>query len=262
CDLAIGLTSGRSGRFPARADLLAPDLHGVAAIIEAGAQRRAAVLDAVGLSLVANVAGAVWGLRGAPGVERASLAVNVTALAALADGATADVALIGAVIVANAAVGAWQERQAGQAAQALERLSAATARVLRDGAMVRLPAAELVPGDVLLLAPGDRIAADARLLEAAGLEVDEAALTGESLSVPKAPTGGADASRVVLEGSDVLVGTGRAVVVAVGPHTRMGATAAALALHETRESPLGRRLSDMLREMLPLIGAGGAAVVA
>jgi cation-transporting ATPase I len=86
CDLAIGWSSGRSGQFPARADLLAPDLGALIAILEAGARRDAATRDAVALSAVANVAGAVWGFRGQPGIERASLAVHITALAALADG--------------------------------------------------------------------------------------------------------------------------------------------------------------------------------
>lgn len=353
CDLAIGLSSGRSGRFPARADLLAPDLGAVAAIIEAGAAREAATRDAVGLSIVANVVGAIWGFRGAPGVERASLAVYATALGALADGwarlrggtrpssvaarladprperwgrrdvaatlrdlqasatglttaeatarqrtaqpqerahpilvavldqlrspitgilaagagfslalgAPADVAFIGGMIAVNAAIGVWQERQAGRAAEALARIGAASARVLRDGQSATIPASAVVPGDILLLAPGDRVAADARIIAAHGLEVDEAALTGESLPVPKAAAGGTDAGRVVLEGSDVTVGTARAAVVAVGSQTRLGATAAALALDETEQSPLGQRLGRLLRQFLPLAAAGGAIVI-
>ena len=352
-DLAIGVSSGRSSRFPARADLLAPDLTAVAAIVEAGARRDRAARDAVGLSVVANAVGAVWGFRGAPGIESASRAVYITALGALADGwlrlrggersrstiahlvdprperwgrrsvasvlkalntseeglttgqaaqrhreippahhrnallmamldqlrspltgilaagaglslvlgAPLDVAIIGATIAVNAAVGAWQEHQAGQAAEALQRMSTASARVLRDGMPVTLPASEIVPGDILLLATGDRVAADARILSAHGLEVDEAALTGESLPVTKAPTGGTEASRVVLEGSDVTVGAGRAAVVAVGRETRMGATAAALTVDETNQSPLSVRLSTMLRQLLPLAATGGALVV-
>ncbi len=353
CDLAIGLTSGRSGRFPARADLLAPELGAVAAIVDAGAARAAATRDAVGLSLVANVAGALWGFRGAPGIERASLAVYATALAALADGwarlrggarpaamaarladprperwgrrdvpttlrdlrttatglttaeaiarhrttrpaerahpivgalldqlrspitgmlavgagfslalgAPADVAFIGGMLAVNAAIGVWQEHQAGRATEALARIGAATARVLRDGQAVTVPATAVVLGDILLLAAGDRVAADARVVAAQGLEVDEAALTGESLPVPKAATGGADGQHVVLEGSDVTVGNGRAVVVAVGAQTRLGATAAALAAGETGHSPLSLRLGRLLRQFLPLAAAGGAIVV-
>jgi cation-transporting ATPase I len=354
CDLGVGLTTGRSSNFPARADLLAPDLRAVAAIVEAGARRDKAVRDSVLCSILANAFGAAWGLRGAPGVERSSHVVYITALAAMADGwarsrggkrrgsalalirdprperwgrqgvadvlgalgttengltseaaaqrrktakpkarrngliyavleqlrspltavlatgaglslllrKTADVFIIAAVIVVNAAVSAFQERQAGRAAEVLETLATASARVLRDGSPTTVPADEVVPGDVLLLASGDRVAADARLVKAQGLEVDEAALTGESLPVSKSTEAPSDAGRVVLEGSDVTVGTGRAVVVAVGRHTRMGATAAALALEEEEQDALGARLNRLLKQVLPLIAAGGAVVAA
>lgn len=353
CDLAIGVGAGRSP-FPARADLLAPDLSGVAAVVTAGARRKASVRDAVALSLLGNACGAVWGFRGRPGVERAASMVNVAALGALGIGwlrmhggerlrsslsrlvdphperwgrrsvesvfqaletteaglttvqavarrratepvvrrnglvtallaqiyspltgilaagaglslvlgSTADVVMIGAMIVANASAGAWQEYRADQAAAALRRMGSVTARVLRDGRSVEVAANDVVPGDVLLLAPGDRVAADVRLFSTNGLEVDEAALTGESLPLAKGPSGGADASRVVLEGSDVVVGTARGVVVAVGPDTRLGSIAAALNLDEAPSSPLATRLSRMLRQLLPLIATGGAIVTA
>ncbi len=353
CDLAIGVTADRSW-FPARADLLVPDLSAVAATITAGAHRETTTRDSVGLSILANIIGVVWGLRGNPGVARASYAVNLAALGALGIGwarmrgasrsrsstihlvdphperwgqrstenvlqtldtteegltsaqvverrraaqpvlhrgglltavldqvwspltgilaagaglsltlgATADAAMIGAMIVANAAAGVWQERRVDQAAAALERMVTVTARVIRDGRTVELPANEVVSGDLLALAPGDRVAADARLLSANGLEVDEAALTGESLPVQKAAAGGTDASRVVLEGSAVTAGTGLAAVVAVGRDTRIGAIAAALANNETPPSPLSARLNLMLRQVLPLIAAGGAVVTA
>ncbi len=353
CDLAIGLSSGRTSRFAARADLLAPDLSAVAAIVDAGTRRDASARDAALLSMVSNGVGAVWGLRGAQGIEGASRAVYVTALAALGTGwarlrggerskssilrlvdprperwgrrsvtsvlaalnttemglstiqaeqrqrtsrpqikrnalllavldqlrspltgilaagaglsvvlgSPLDVVLIGVTIALNAAVGAWQEHQAGQAAEALARMGTASARVLRDGVAVTIPATRIVPGDILLLASGNRIAADARVLEAHGFEVDEAALTGESLPVAKVAVGGTDASRVLLEGSDVTVGSARAVVIAVGEKTRMGATAAALSTEDARKSPLSVRLSAMLRQLLPLAAAGGAIVV-
>jgi len=352
CDLAIGLTSGRSARFPARADLMAPDLSAVAAVIDAGARRDATAGASVGLSLGANVLGGAWGLQGRPGLERASYATYAAALSSigvgwqrlrggrrshslvarltdprperwgrlreevvlraldsrvegltseeaaqrrgrppasarrnpllsavsdqlqspltgvlaaggalsLALGAPADVVMIGAVIVANVLVGSWQERQAGRAAEALEQIGTINARVVRDGRTVEVAAHEVVTGDVLLLASGDRVVADARLLEAAALEVDEASLTGESLPVSKGPQAEPHGARVVLEGSDVTVGSGRAVVVAVGEGTRLGATAAALAIDETRESPLGQRLNDLFRRGLPLIVGAGALV--
>lgn len=351
-DLAIALTSGRSGRFAARADLLATELSSVAAVIEAGVTRDAAVRDSVLASIASNVAGVVWGLGGNPRFERASQATYVSALAAIAAGYlrlrgglrprsvserlsdprperfgrqsvqatlaalgssqegltrveaqarrrieaepkqrsalldavldqvnspltailaagaavslalgdTGDVAMIAAVIVVNTAAGAWQEHQAGRAAEALQRMSARTATVVRDGELEPISADELVPGDVIALAAGDRVPADGRLIAADDLEVDEAALTGESMPVPKVAEGGTDASRIVLEGSDVIVGSARAVVVAVGGGTRMGATAAAIALEETKESPLGQRLGRMFRQGLPLIVGGGLLV--
>jgi P-type E1-E2 ATPase len=182
------------------------------------------------------------------------------AVLSLAMGATADVLIIGSVIVVNAAVGAWQERQAGAAARALERMGGATGRVLRHGTVRELSAEEVVKGDVLLLGAGDRVLADARLLEADSLELDEAALTGESLPVAKAPDSEHTDARVVLEGSDVTVGSGKAVVVAVGEGTRWGATAAALAVEETKESPLGQRLDRLFRQGMPVVIAGGALV--
>lgn len=354
CDLAIGISDGHTP-FPARADLLTPDLVAVAAVVEAGARRDATVRDSVALSILSNAVGGIWGFWGCPDVRRAPVAANVAAIGALgagwirlrsteqarssvspvADphperwgrrsalevlhafatteagltttqaverrrilhpsarrnrllpavldqlrspltgilaggaglslflGATADAVMVAAMLIANAAVGVWQEYRTDQAAEALERMGTAVARVLRDGRAVTVPANEVVRGDILLLARGDRVTADARLLSAQGLEVDEAALTGESLPVPKAPDGGIDASRVILEGSDVTVGTGRAVVVAVGPKTRMGATAAALALDEMQgNTSLSARLNRMLQQVLPIAGAGGAIVAA
>ncbi len=182
------------------------------------------------------------------------------ALLSLTLGAVGDVAMIGAVIAVNTLVGAWQERQAGRAAEALQRMSARTATVVRDGEPAEIDADELVPGDLLLLGGGDRVPADARLIEANEFEVDEAALTGESLPVTKLASGGTDASRVVLEGSDVTVGTAKGIVIAVGGGTRMGATSAAIMLEETKASPLGQKLGQMFSQGIPLIVGGGLLV--
>lgn len=201
-----------------------------------------------------------------PGIVLEQLRSPLTAALAagagvsLALGALGDMALVASVIAANTAVGAWQQRQAGRAADALARIAPRCATVLRDGRAQTRESSELVPGDVIVLAAGDRVPADARLIEADDLEVDEAALTGESSPVAKAASGTAASERIVLEGSDVLVGSARAVVVAVGANTRIGATAAALALEQTRESPLGARLGRMLREALPIILGGGVIV--
>jgi magnesium-transporting ATPase (P-type) len=167
-------------------------------------------------------------------------------------------ALIGMSLTINVVAGIWQERQVTRGGEAVQRLGGPTARVLRDGKPVTLPADGLVPGDVLVLMQGDRVSADARVLSADSLEVGEAALTGESLPVAKGPTLPGDHNRIVLEGSDVIVGTGLAVVVAVGRHTRLGATTAAMGVNAERESPLGARLARVLRVALPVALTGGA----
>jgi calcium-translocating P-type ATPase len=134
--------------------------------------------------------------------------------------------------------------------------------VLRDEVPARVPTSELVHGDVLLLGAGDRVPADARVLTAEGLEVDEAALTGESLPVAKSADNGTDASRILLEGSDVTSGRGNAVIVAVGAETRLGATAAALAGDERPPSALEERLRVIVARGLPLMVLSGAALTA
>jgi calcium-translocating P-type ATPase len=190
-------------------------------------------------------------------------ALGIGALLSLAMRAAADVGLIGAVVGANATIGAVEEARVGRAVEALEQMGSTTAAVLRDGAPVRVPAAQVVPGDVLLLSPGDRVPADARLIHSRGLQVDEATLTGESLPVEKDALGETPASRVVLEGSDVTVGHARALVFAVGSDSRLGATAAALGMTASPESPLNRRLSRMVRELMPFaLGGAGLVVLA
>lgn len=352
CDLGIGLTDDRS-RFPARADLLAPDLLSLNAIIEAGARREIVARDAVGLSIISNIAGLLWGWQGLPGVESASRAVHITALMALADGwwrlrggtrarstltrlvdpqperwgrrsvaetlhllktheqglstsqarerwqktpafrqgsvlgkellnqlrspligilaagavlslwlgSTGDVVIITATITANVVISVWQEHKANRVAEALRHMGTSQARVLRDQRVVLLAASEVVPGDILLLSSGESIAADARVIESEGLEVDEAALTGESLPVAKFAKQGTDVSRIVLEGSNVTVGTGQAVVFAVGDATRLGATRRALREDGEQQSPLGARLSQILGFFLPISAIGGGVVV-
>lgn len=184
------------------------------------------------------------------------------AILSLVVGVGTDAAIIAATLGINILAGAWQERRTDRVARALEQLErGASARVLRDGRSVVVRTSEVVTGDVMLLAAGDRVAADARITNAERLEVDEAALTGESLPVSKRVTGGIDAQRIVLEGSDVTTGTGRAVVVAVGPETRLGATAAALGAQEEQRDVLAARLARLLRQSLPVAAVGGAVVI-
>src|SRR3546814_20643761 len=140
-------------------------------------------------------------------------------------------------------------------------MAAPTTTVLRDGAEQRLDTTELVPGDVILLAEGDAVGADARLVEAASLQIAEASLTGESEAVTKsvamlsAPAGVGDRVNMVFAGTDVTRGRGRAVVTATGMATALGGVARLPGAHSDEPTPPHRDVA--------LIGrAPGLAVIA
>jgi Ca2+-transporting ATPase len=160
-----------------------------------------------------------------------------------------DAVVITLVIVVNTTVGVAQEVKADRAITALASLSAPHARVLRDGEQAEIPAAEVVVGDVLVLAEGDIVPADATVVEAAALLVDEAALTGESVPVDKSAD--ADPERpgdVVSAGTVVVRGRGRAVVTATGTRSAMGRIAA-LMVTGSGLTPLQRRLAGVGRAL-------------
>ena len=149
-----------------------------------------------------------------------------------------------------------QESKAEAAIEALQNMTAATCKVLRDGKMVILPSTELVPGDVVLLEAGDSVPADGRIIENASLQIEEAALTGESVPVYKAlaalslgagqdeiPLG--DRKNMCYMGSTVVYGRGKAVIIGTGMNTEMGKIAGALAATEQEETPLQRKLDDL-----------------
>lgn len=145
-----------------------------------------------------------------------------------------DAVVIVAIVLINAVIGAVQEGRAAEALAALRSLETATARVLRQGSTARIEAADLVPGDVVVLAAGDRVPADIRLFEAQNLEIDEAILTGESLAVSKQTAvveeraGVADQVNSAFSGTHVMRGGGRGMVVGTGTATQMGAIASRL----------------------------------
>jgi len=153
--------------------------------------------------------------------------------------------VISAIVLLAALLGFVQEYRAERAIEALRRMAAPTASVLRDGRATDVPARELVPGDVLLLHAGDRISADGRLVEAVNLQVEESALTGESLAVEKGtdplpaadlPVG--DRVNMVYAGTAVTYGRGRALVVGTGMSTEFGAIARLLETIERTKTPL------------------------
>jgi P-type Ca2+ transporter type 2C len=164
------------------------------------------------------------------------------------EGAPWDAIVITAIVVANAVLGYVQEARAEHAVAALQRMAAATAGVLRDGREERVPASEVVPGDVLLLAEGDAVAADGRLVDAAALKVAEASLTGESEAVLKdvAPiaehVGIGDRVNMVFTGTAIARGRGRAIVTATGMGTEMGTVARLLETTDVQSTPLQREV--------------------
>ncbi|MGV8978557.1 MAG: cation-translocating P-type ATPase [Cellulomonas sp.] len=170
-----------------------------------------------------------------------------------ADGLPFDAVVIAVIVVLNGVLGYVQQARAENAVAALARMTATTATVVRDGVAVRLPTRELVPGDVLVLAEGDTVAADARLMSAAALRVSESALTGESEPVEKdartlpEPAALADRFDMVFHGTAVTQGVGRAVVTSTGMSTQMGQIADLL--HATHEgpTPLQREISRIGR---------------
>ena len=168
----------------------------------------------------------------------------------------ADAVIILSVVILNSVLGVVQEAKSEQALEALQEMSAAQSKVIRDGKMSHMPSSELVPGDVVLLEAGDSVPADCRVLESASMKIEEAALTGESVPVEKhadAIALAADADDVPLGdrknmcymGSTVVYGRGRAVVVGTGMKTEMGKIATALTQAKKELTPLQMKLNEL-----------------
>ena len=168
----------------------------------------------------------------------------------------ADVIIIMAVVIINSVLGVVQEAKSEQALEALQQMSAAQSKVIRDGKMAHLPSAELVPGDIVLLEAGDSVPADCRVLESASMKIEEAALTGESVPVEKhtdaialdagtddVPLG--DRKNMCYMGSTVVYGRGKAVVAATGMKTEMGKIADALTTAKKELTPLQIKLNEL-----------------
>jgi Ca2+-transporting ATPase len=167
-------------------------------------------------------------------------------------GDTVEAIAILAIVVLNAIMGIIQESRAEASLAALKKLAAPESQVLRGGHRVSIPAAELVPGDIVFLEAGNYIPADLRLLEAVNLRVDEASLTGESLPVEKnaqtrleadIPLG--DRKNTAFMGTLVNYGRGQGVVVSTGMNTQLGMIATMLQSVENEETPLQHRLDQL-----------------
>src|SRR5262245_27225225 len=174
----------------------------------------------------------------------------------LGAGAVVDAAVILAVVAANAAVGYLTESRVERTLASLQDGSAPPAVVRRDGEEAIVPAASLVPGDVLLLRPGADVLADARVMEVTGLTADQSALTGESLPVPKTPAPAPtatvlpDRANMVYAGTRIVEGSGVAVVTATGRGTEIGHVRALLADTTTPPTPLERQLEKVGRVLV------------
>ncbi|MBQ5793922.1 MAG: cation-translocating P-type ATPase [Clostridia bacterium] len=175
-----------------------------------------------------------------------------------------DVIIILAVVLINAVLGVYQESKAEKAIEALQEMSAATSKVLRDGKVQIVHSEDLVVGDIILLEAGDAVPADARILENASLKVEEAALTGESVPVTKfidtiylregekdVPLG--DRKNMLYMGSTVVYGRGTAVVTATGMDTEMGKIAGALSEAQEGQTPLQRKLAQLSKILTWLV---------
>ena len=196
------------------------------------------------------------------------IAAAVSALTGMLSGESewAEVIIIIAVVLLNAILGVVQESKAEAAIEALQTMTAATCKVIRDGKQVVIPSAELVPGDIVILEAGDAVPADGRIIENASLKIEEAALTGESVPVNKLidalnlvgenqdiPLG--DRKNMCYMGSTVVYGRGKAVITETGMDTEMGKIAGALAQAKDEETPLQKKL-DALGKSLSFIVLG------
>ena len=192
-------------------------------------------------------------------------AAAVSAVTSLIEGESmAEVIIILVVVLLNAVLGVYQESKAEAAIEALQTMTAATSKVLRDGKHISLPSADLVPGDIVLLEAGDSVPADGRILESASLKIEEAALTGESVPVNKiidkllpaeggkdVPLG--DRKNMCYMGSTVVYGRGRMVITGTGMDTEMGKIAGALAATQDEQTPLQRKLDELGRTLSKLV---------
>ncbi len=165
-----------------------------------------------------------------------------------------DVFIILIVVLINAVLGVYQESKAEKALESLQKMAAATSKVLRDGVVAVVKSEDLVVGDVILLEAGDAVPADGRIIECASMKIEEAALTGESVPVNKTdetipesdkdiPLG--DRKNMVYMGSTVVYGRGRVVITHIGMDTEMGKIANALALAQEEKTPLQKKLSQL-----------------
>lgn len=188
--------------------------------------------------------------------------LGVSAVISVMTGGLVDAAVIGGVVLINAAIGYFTERQAEKTISALDTISPSSARVIREGAPVEIDPAEVVPGDIMVLAHGSFISADARLIKTHHLSLDESALTGESLPVNKSAdfigtehTPLADRRNMAYRGTSVAGGSGLCLVVATGGHTELGQIQAMTGGAAPPPTPMQKQLDELGRQLAIMSGA-------
>lgn len=171
----------------------------------------------------------------------------------------ADAAIILAVVLLNAVFGVFQESKAEQAIESLQAMTSPNANVRRDGKVVVVPSSELVPGDIILLEAGDVVPADLRLIESANLQIEESALTGESVPVNKQidtideEAGIGDRTNMAFMSTNVTYGRGLGVVTGTGMQTEVGHIASMLDNQKEMQTPLQANLAKLGRALTVLI---------
>lgn len=178
----------------------------------------------------------------------------------------ADVFIILFVVILNSVLGVIQENKAEEAIDALKKMTAATSKVKRDGKIINIKSEDLVRGDIIILEAGDAVPADGRIIECASLEIEESALTGESVPVTKEeemleiPEGEkgislGDRKNMIYMGSTVVYGRGKAVITGTGMDTEMGKIADAISQAKEELTPLQKKLAQLSKILTIAIGA-------
>jgi len=190
----------------------------------------------------------------------------IAAVVSVAVGEIMDAVVILAIVVINAIIGLVQNYRAEKSLDALKKMISPTARVVRQSKEIKMPTSEIVPGDIILLEAGDKVPADARLLEVLELRADEAALTGESVPVEKnikkveKGMDVADRTDMVYSGTVIVYGKARAVVTTTGMDTELGKIASMVQETEKEETPLQKRL-EIVGKQLGIMVLGICALV-
>ncbi len=191
--------------------------------------------------------------------ETLILILIAAAVISILIGEAIDSAVILAIVLASAGLGFYQEYRAEQSLALLKKLAAPTATTIRDGQVKVVPTRELVPGDLIILDPGDKVPADARIIEQMNLQIDEASLTGESVPVPKSsktlelevPL--QERSNIAFSGTVVTYGRGKASVFATGMGTEFGKIARLIQSDEQEPTPLEKRMDELGNWMIKVL---------